>query len=100
MLIKKLEEIGELDNTLVVISGDHGMPGVPGGKCNLYDHGVAVALMVRGPGIKPGRVVGDFVNLMEQPARRAMGGQLNRTERQQAQAVAHGFQLHAADRCN
>ena len=41
------------------------MPGVPGGKCNLYDHGVAVALIVRGPGIKPGRVVDDFVNLMD-----------------------------------
>ena len=27
------------------------MPGVPGGKCNLYDHGVAVALIARGPGI-------------------------------------------------
>jgi uncharacterized sulfatase len=41
------------------------MPGVPGGKCNLYDHGVAVALLVRGPGIKPGRVLDDFVNLMD-----------------------------------
>ncbi len=65
VLIQKLEAIGELDKTLVVISGDHGMPGVPGGKCNLYDHGVAVALMARGPGVKGGRVVDDFVNLMD-----------------------------------
>jgi len=65
VLIKKLEEMGELDNTLVVISGDHGMPGVPGGKCNLYDHGVNVALIARGPGVKPGRVVDDFVNMMD-----------------------------------
>lgn len=65
VLIKKLEEIGELDNTIIVLSGDHGMPGVPGGKCNLYDQGVGVALMARGPGIKPGRVVDDFVNLMD-----------------------------------
>lgn len=65
VLIKKLEEIGELDNTLVVISGDHGMPGVPGGKCNLYDHGVNVALIARGPGVKAGRVVDDFVNMMD-----------------------------------
>ncbi len=65
VLIQKLREIGELDNTLVVISGDHGMPGVPGGKCNLYDHGVAVALIARGPGIQPGRMVDDFVNLMD-----------------------------------
>lgn len=65
VLLQQLEEIGELDRTLVVISGDHGMPGVPGGKCNLYDHGVAVALIARGPGVKAGRVVDDFVNLMD-----------------------------------
>ena len=28
LLLKRLEETGELDNTLIVISGDHGMPGV------------------------------------------------------------------------
>ncbi len=65
VLVQKLEVIGELDNTLVVISGDHGMPGVPGGKCNLYDFGVGVALIARVPGGKGGRVVEDFVNLMD-----------------------------------
>ncbi len=65
VIIERLRAIGELDNTILVISGDHGMPGVPGGKCNLYDHGVAVALLVRGPGIQGGRVVDDFVNLMD-----------------------------------
>ncbi len=65
VLLQKLESLGELGNTLVVISGDHGMPGVPGGKCNLYDHGVGVALIARGPGIPEGRVVDDFVNLMD-----------------------------------
>ena len=44
--------IGELDNTLIVISGDHGMPGVPGGKCNLYDFGVGVALIEACPAAK------------------------------------------------
>jgi arylsulfatase A-like enzyme len=65
VLLKTLEDIGELDKTLVVISGDHGMPGVPGGKCNLYDFGVGVALLAAGPGVKGGRVVDDFVNLMD-----------------------------------
>jgi arylsulfatase A-like enzyme len=65
VLLQKLEELGELDRTLIVISGDHGMPGVPGGKCNLYDHGVGVALIARGPGIKAGRVLDDLVNLMD-----------------------------------
>jgi arylsulfatase A-like enzyme len=65
VLLQKLADIGELDKTLVVISGDHGMPGVPGGKCNLYDFGTGVALLARGPGVKAGRVVDDFVNLMD-----------------------------------
>lgn len=65
LLLKKLEAIGELDRTLVVISGDHGAPGFPHGKCNLYDFGVRVPLAVRGAGSKGGRVVDDFVNLMD-----------------------------------
>ena len=65
VVVRRLEEIGELDRTVLVISGDHGMPGVPGGKCNLYDFGVGVSLVVRGPAIRGGRVVDDFVNLMD-----------------------------------
>lgn len=63
VLLACLEEAGELDKTLVVASGDHGMPGVPGGKCNLYDHGTAVTLAMRVPGGKAGRVVDDLVRL-------------------------------------
>ncbi|MGE0759217.1 MAG: sulfatase-like hydrolase/transferase, partial [Pirellulaceae bacterium] len=63
VLLRQLEESGELERTLVVLSGDHGMPGVPAGKCNLYDHGVAVALVARVPGGRGGRVVEDFVCL-------------------------------------
>lgn len=65
VLLQKLEEIGELERTLVVVSGDHGAPGFPRGKCNLYDFGVGVALMARGPGGTRGRVVDDLVNLMD-----------------------------------
>lgn len=65
ILMKRLEEIGELDNTLIVVSGDHGAPGFPHGKCNLYDFGTGVALAIRGAGTKGGRVVDDFVNLMD-----------------------------------
>ena len=63
VLLKRLEETGEADHTLIVLSGDHGMPGVPEGKCNLYDMGVRVPLVVRVPGGKGGRVVEDFVRL-------------------------------------
>jgi len=65
LLIKKLEDIGELENTLIVVSGDHGAPGFPNGKCNLYDFGVGVCLAVRWGEAKGGRVVEDFVNLMD-----------------------------------
>ncbi|MEI6235501.1 MAG: sulfatase [Planctomycetota bacterium] len=65
VLVEKLRAMNELDNTIFVVSGDHGMPGMPGGKCNLYDFGLSVALIVRGPGIKPGRVVDDYVNMMD-----------------------------------
>lgn len=63
VLRERLEAAGELERTLIVISGDHGMPGVPSGKCNLYDHGTAVALVMRVPGGHAGRVVDDFVRL-------------------------------------
>ena len=65
-LMKELEKTGELDNTLVVVSGDHGAPGFPRGKCNLYDFGVQVALAVRWPAkVSAGRTVDDFVNLFD-----------------------------------
>jgi len=66
VLLKRLEEIGELDNTLVVVSGDHGIPGMPRGKCNLYNIGCEVALAMRLPGtIQSGRVVDDMINIMD-----------------------------------
>ncbi len=52
-----------LDNTLIVISGDHGAPGFPHGKCNLYDFGLQVSLAISGPGVVGQRVVDDFVSL-------------------------------------
>jgi N-sulfoglucosamine sulfohydrolase len=64
VLIEELERIGELDNTMIAVSGDHGIPGFPNGKCNLYDFGSAVPLAIRWPGKAPaGRVVDDFVCL-------------------------------------
>ncbi|MCL2741719.1 MAG: sulfatase [Oscillospiraceae bacterium] len=66
VLLDRLEEEGELDDTLIVVSGDHGIPGMPRGKCNLYDIGCEVALAARLPGtIKPGTVIEDLVNIMD-----------------------------------
>ena len=65
-LLERLEELGELDNTLIVASGDHGIPGFPRGKCNLYNLGCEVALAARWPKhIPAGRMLNDFVNLMD-----------------------------------
>lgn len=65
ILLKRLEEIGELDNTLVVVSGDHGAPGFPYGKCNLYDFGASVPLAIRWGGAKSDRVVDDLISLTD-----------------------------------
>ena len=63
ILIEELKKAGEYENTLIVVSGDHGPPGFPHGKCNLYDFGTQVCLTIAGPGVKGGRVVDDFTVL-------------------------------------
>lgn len=64
VLLDELQKTGEIDNTIIVVSGDHGAPGFPNGKCNLYDFGTHVPLAVRWPKQVPGdRVVHDFVCL-------------------------------------
>ncbi len=60
-----LEKTGELDNTIIVMTGDHGMP-FPRHKCQLYDSGTHVPLAVRwGAKVKAGRRVTDFVSLSD-----------------------------------
>ncbi len=63
VLVDELEKQGLRDNTLIAISGDHGPPGFPHGKCNLYGFGTGVSLAIAGPGVQGGRVVDDFVCL-------------------------------------
>ncbi len=58
-----LDSIGELDNTIIVVTGDHGMP-FPRCKGNLYDMGVKVPLVVRWGGAQKARV-SDFVSLTD-----------------------------------
>lgn len=48
-LLKMVAEMGEMDNTLVCISGYHGIPGYPRGKCNVNDFGSRVLLAMRLP---------------------------------------------------
>jgi N-sulfoglucosamine sulfohydrolase len=62
-LIDELKTAGVYDNTIIVVSGDHGPAGFPHGKCNLYDFGTRVPLCIAGPGINGGRIVQDFTTL-------------------------------------
>lgn len=61
-VVAKLEEMGELDNTIILMTGDHGMP-FPRCKGNLYDTGARVCLAARwGEKVKPGQVVDAFIS--------------------------------------
>ena len=63
--IAALEKSGELENTLIVMSGDNGWP-FPRSKATCYDSGTHQPLAVRwGARVKPGRVVDDFVSLAD-----------------------------------
>lgn len=63
--LKSLEDRGELDNTIVVMTSDHGMP-FPRAKSNLYDSGVRVPLAIRfGDQCPGGRTTLDFVSLVD-----------------------------------
>lgn len=64
-IVEELKSIGELDNTILVISGDNGMP-FPRCKATLYDQGTRVPLAVRwGSNVKAQRQVADFVSLCD-----------------------------------
>ena len=57
-VLKKLEALGELDNTYIIYTSDHGIAiGRHGlmGKQNLYEHTWRVPFVVKGPGIEAGK---------------------------------------------
>ncbi|WP_414659921.1 sulfatase family protein [Horticoccus sp. 23ND18S-11] len=63
--LASLEARGELENTLVIVTSDHGMP-FPYVKGQIHEDGFRLPLAMRwGKGIKPGRVVQDFINVRD-----------------------------------
>ncbi len=63
--IQLLEAAGELDNTIIVMTGDNGIP-FPRCKANLYDWGAREPLAIRwGDKVKPGRTLTDFVSFTD-----------------------------------
>ena len=64
-ILSQLEARDELENTIVIVTSDNGMP-FPRAKADLYDFGSRVPLAVRWPVRVPaGRVVSDFVSLVD-----------------------------------
>ena len=64
-ILKTLERIGGLDNTLIVVTADNGMA-FPRAKANLYEYGTHVPLAIMwADEIKGGRVVDDFVSFID-----------------------------------
>lgn len=67
-VLAKLEATGELANTYIIYTADHGMAiGRHGlqGKQNLYQHTWRVPFIVKGPGIKPGSRVEGNIYLLD-----------------------------------
>ncbi|GAA4425989.1 sulfatase-like hydrolase/transferase [Bremerella cremea] len=67
-VLEKLEAMGELDNTYIFYTADHGIAiGRHGlqGKQNLYEHTWRVPFLVKGPGIKPGSRVPGNIYLLD-----------------------------------
>jgi arylsulfatase A-like enzyme len=67
-VLKKLQAMGELENTYVFYTSDHGIAigrHAFQGKQNLYQHTWRVPFVVKGPGIKPGSRVEGNIYLLD-----------------------------------
>jgi N-sulfoglucosamine sulfohydrolase len=64
-ILKILEATGELENTLIIITGDNGMP-FPRAKANCYDAGLHVPLAICwGTKIKSGQRIDDLFSMVD-----------------------------------
>ncbi len=64
-ILKRLRKEGLLDNTIVVMTSDNGMP-FPRAKANLYDYGTRMPLAMYWKGrIEGGKRISEFVNFID-----------------------------------
>ena len=65
-IINTLEEIGELDNTIIIYTADNGMP-FPRRKGFTYEHSVHLPMAIMWPkGIRnPGRTISKYISLVD-----------------------------------
>ncbi len=64
-MLKQLADAGELENTIVIVTGDNGMP-FPRAKANCYEYGIHEPLAIRwGAKVPGGRTVDDLVGFVD-----------------------------------
>ncbi|TWU56623.1 Choline-sulfatase [Rubripirellula tenax] len=64
-MVDRLSATGELENTLVIVTSDNGMP-FPRAKANLYEYGIHMPLAISWPAVvPPGQVNDDLVSLID-----------------------------------
>lgn len=64
-MLEYLEEIGELENTIIIVTSDNGMP-FPRAKSNSYEYGIHVPFAIRFPKRFPGgRIVNDPISFID-----------------------------------
>jgi len=64
-MINFLRQKGELENTIIVVTSDNGMP-FPSAKANLMEYGAHVPLAISWPAkVKAGRICNDLVSLID-----------------------------------
>ncbi len=64
-MLEYLEEIGELENTIVIVTADNGMA-FPSAKANAFEYGVHVPMAIRYPKSFPGgRIVKDPIGFID-----------------------------------
>ncbi len=63
LMIRKLKDLGLFENTIIVVTGDNGLP-FPRCKSNIYEMGTHVPLAIEWPArMKQNRSIEDFVSL-------------------------------------
>lgn len=108
--IEILKEEGELENTIIIVTSDNGMP-FPSAKANCYEYGIHVPLAIYWFGkIKEGEVCDEIVSLVDlapfvlkaagiQRDEQKKGGSFSFPEEENSIAVA-GRERHSSARYN